>query len=66
VVVSLSNDGTNFEKVLTINNDIPRNDPKLLFKDFAGSLEGKTARYIKVVAYNLSRGFIFTDEIIIN
>ena len=66
VDVSLSDDGVNFETALTINNDIPRNDPKLLFKDFAGSLEGKTARYIKVVAHNASRGFIFTDEIIIN
>ena len=66
VDVSLSDDGVNFENVLTIKNDIPRNDPKLLFKAFSGSLEGKSARYIKVIAHNASRGFIFTDEIIIN
>ena len=65
VEVSLSDDGANFVKVLTINNDISRNDRRLLFKDFAGILEGKTARYINVIAFNLSRGFIFTDEIII-
>ena len=64
VEVSLSDDGVNFEKVLTVNNDIPRDNPRLLFKNFAGSLEGKTARYIKVVAHN-TRGFIFVDEIII-
>ena len=66
VEVSLSNDENNFEKVLAINNDVPRNDRRLLFKDFTGSLGSKTARYVKVVAFNRSRGFIFTDEIIIN
>jgi hexosaminidase len=66
VEVSLSNDGAHFEKILTVDNDIPRNDPRLLFKDFSGSLGGKTARYIRVVAHNNSRDFIFTDEIVIN
>ncbi len=66
VDISLSNDGTHFEKILTINNDIPKNDPKLIFKDFAGDLGGKTARYIKVIAHNPSKNFIFVDEIIIN
>ena len=66
VDVFLSNDGVNFEKALTIENDVPKDDRRPVFKDFSGSLEGKTARYIHVVAHNTSRGFIFTDEIIIN
>ena len=64
--VSLSEDGVNFEKVLTIENDIPKTEQGLILKKFSGSLKGKKARYVQVFAHNLNRGFIFVDEIVIN
>ncbi len=66
VEVSLSDDGVTFEKVLTVENDVPKDKKGWIFKDFSGSLAGKTARYIKVVASNQAKEFIFTDEIVIN
>lgn len=65
VKVSISSDGKNYEDVLDIKNEIPRDHDRLCFKEFEGSLSGKTARYVKVFAKN-KEGFIFTDEIIIN
>jgi hexosaminidase len=66
VVVSVSDDGIIFEEVLNIKNDISIEESKLVFKDFSGSLKGKTGRYIHVVAHNVNKQFIFVDEIIIN
>jgi hexosaminidase len=66
VEVSLSSDGESFHQVLSIENDIPKEEKELIFKDFAGSLGGEKARYINVKAINSQRAFIFTDEIVIN
>lgn len=63
--VSLSNDGESFETVLRIDNDIPVTEKEKVLKDFQGSLEGRQARYIKVVAPNVQKGFIFVDELVI-
>jgi len=62
----LSSDGESFHQVLSIENDIPKEEKELIFKDFAGSLGGEKARYINVKAINSQRAFIFTDEIVIN
>ncbi len=66
VEVSISSDGDNFSKVLEIVNDVPDDKKGLIMKDFKGSLEGKKARYIKVVAKNTNHAFIFVDELVIN
>lgn len=65
VEVSLSEDGTHFEKVLRINNDIPESEQSLVFRKFAGRID-KTARYIKVFAKCKEGQFIFTDELVIH
>ena len=64
--VAISDDGENFESVLKIDNDVPTTEKEKVVKDFKGSLKGKEARYIKVVAPNVQRGFIFVDELVIN
>lgn len=66
VEVALSPDRVHFEKALMIKNDIPAEETALTFKDFSGSLSGKTARYVKVLARNRDKAFIFTDEIIVD
>ena len=66
VEVSVSADGSSFESILTVKNDIPGSDKRLLFKTFSGSLNGITGRYIRITAHNKSGHFIFTDEIVIN
>lgn len=64
--VSISDDGENFETILRINNDIPDTEKEKVVKDFKGSLEGKQARYIRVLAPNVQHGFLFVDELVIN
>lgn len=66
VEVSVSADGENFKKVLDLTNDIPTDEKKLVFKNFAGSLQGEKARYVKVSATNTQKAFLFTDELVIN
>lgn len=66
VIVSVSVDGKDFQPVLQLANDIPRDQKGLIFKDFAGSLGDSQARYIHVRAANKRRSFIFTDELVIN
>lgn len=65
VEVSLSSDGVNFEKAFRIENDLPKEYDRLFFKDFAGNLSSKQARYIKVFAKN-NGGFLFVDELVVN
>ena len=64
VEVSLSNDGNQFEKALVITNDVPETERTLVIKNFSGEIK-KTARYVKVLAKN-TKGFIFTDELVIH
>ncbi len=66
VEVSVSADGESFKKVLDLQNDIPTDEKKLVFKNFAGSLQGENARYVKVLAKNTQKAFLFTDELVIN
>ena len=65
VEVWLSEDGEDFEQVLNLENDISPEEEKLTIKNFGGSLEGKSARYIKVKASNTQHGFMFVDELVV-
>jgi len=64
VEVSLSEDGSNFEKVLVINNDVPETERTLVIRKFSGEIK-KAARYVKVFAKNKAGHFMFTDELVI-
>ena len=66
VEVSLSDDGATFKKVLHLDNDIPSGQQGLVLKDFAGSLQGKKARYVNVLARTPRKAFVFVDELVIN
>lgn len=64
--VSLSTDGEKFETILRIENDVPVGEKEKVLKEFEGSLEGKQARYIRVFAPNVQKGFLFVDELVID
>ena len=65
VEISLSDDGKDFRKVKTVNNDIPLTQSALTFKEFKFDLAGEKGRYIRVIAKNGQHGFLFADEVII-
>ncbi|MBN7812422.1 family 20 glycosylhydrolase [Algoriphagus sp. H41] len=66
VIVSVSVDGKDFEQVLQVANEVPKDQKGLVFADFAGSMGNVQARYIHVRAVNGNRAFIFSDELVIN
>ncbi|MFV0377450.1 MAG: family 20 glycosylhydrolase, partial [Mangrovibacterium sp.] len=66
VHVSVSLDGVNFKPALSIENTISADQDEKVFHVFEGTFNGDEARYLKVVATNVKRGFIFTDELVIN
>ncbi|MBE8713611.1 glycoside hydrolase family 20 protein [Sphingobacterium hungaricum] len=64
--VYLSDNGKNFREIQTIKNYDNTTDPQLKFKKFEVVLEKpQMARYVKVVATNPMKGFMFTDELVI-
>ncbi|WP_437922231.1 glycoside hydrolase family 20 protein [Sphingobacterium sp. LRF_L2] len=64
--VYLSDNGKNYREVGTLTNLDDGKDPSLKFKTFEIKLEKpQMARYVKVVATNTHKGFLFTDEIVI-
>ena len=64
--VLLSDNGQNYREVGTIVNTENTTDPQLKFKTFEVRLEKpQMARYVKVVATNPMRGYLFADEIIV-
>lgn len=66
VEIAYSSDNKNYTTIAKIENDIPAEHDRLIFKDFGYSLKEKVnARYIQVKAKN-QKGFLFTDEIVIN
>ena len=65
VEISVSDNGKEFRKVKTINNDIPLSQSALTFKEFKFDLAGEKGRYVRVFAKNGQRGFLFADEVII-
>jgi len=65
VEVSLSDNGIDFHKVKTIENTIPATEKALTIKEFKFSLTGEKGRFIRLLAKNGHRGFLFTDEVIV-
>lgn len=59
-----SSDGESFTSFLRMDNDIPLEHDRLIFKKFSGTFQEQTVRYLKVFAKN-NRGFIFTDELVV-
>ena len=65
VEVSMSDNGNEFRKVMTIKNDVPLTDPSLILKNFQFNLSGEKGRFIRVFAKNAQHGFLFADEVIV-
>lgn len=65
VSVFVSKDGKHYEKVGTALNDVSSTNPKLLFKTFTVDLTGHQAHYVRIKV-DKQRGFLFTDEVMIN
>ena len=66
VDVLVSENGTDFEHLATVWNDISTSNPDLLFKSF-DLVCNTTARYIRYHAYRSPmRGFLFLDEVVVN
>jgi len=65
VSILASDDGKHFRELQKINNDIPTTDSSLQFKTFSFDLDGRLARYIRIVGKNDMKGFLFTDEIVV-
>ena len=64
MMVEVSADGTNYESIGTLWNDIDDKIPDLLFKTYSFTCN-RQARYVRVHAVN-GKEFIFVDEIIVN
>ncbi|HTN38803.1 MAG TPA: family 20 glycosylhydrolase [Arachidicoccus sp.] len=65
VKVLLSDDNINFIAAGEVVTKTSADEDRLRFENYHFDLEGKRARYIKVIAPNVNHGFLFTDEIII-
>jgi hexosaminidase len=64
--VYLSDNGQDYTEAGVVHNTENTTDPQLKFKKFEVRLEkSQAARFVKVVATNPMRGYLFTDEIII-
>lgn len=64
--VYLSDNGKNYRQVGTIINHESTNDPTLKFKTFEIKMEKpQMGRYVKVVATNPMKGYLFADEIVV-
>jgi hexosaminidase len=65
-LVLLSDNGKNYRKVGSITNLEDSENPNLKFKTFTVTLDKpQMARYVKVVATNVNKGFLFADEIVV-
>ena len=76
VTFSASIDGTDFEEIGTVVNDVSDRTDEVIIKDFQVSLKGRIAKYIRVVAKNRGvcpawhpgaggKAWIFADEIVL-
>ncbi|MBR4788312.1 MAG: beta-N-acetylhexosaminidase, partial [Bacteroidales bacterium] len=65
VVVSFSDDGEHFTEAAAIDSDVPEKDTSTLFFLYGAPVSGK-ARYVRFQAFQGSRPWLFTDEIIVN
>ncbi len=65
VEVSFSDDGQHFTRAAAIDSDVPEKDTSTLFFLYGAPVSGK-ARYVRFQAFQGSRPWLFTDEIIVN
>lgn len=65
VKILASDDGKHFRELQKVINDVPTSDSSLRFKTFSFDLQGRLARYIRIVGENTMKGFLFTDEIVV-
>ena len=64
--VLVSDDGVAYKEIGIVKNDIPETESKLTFKRFELKLKTPIqARYLKIIAPNIKKGYLFTDEIIV-
>lgn len=64
--VLLSENGRTFREVGIVQNDVSDQDPTLTFKRFELKLaKPQQARFVRVVATNAKKGFLFADELIV-
>lgn len=64
--VLVSDDGVGYKEIGIVKNDIPDTESKLTFKRFELKLKTPIqARYLKIIASNTKKGYLFTDEIIV-
>lgn len=66
VEVWVSADGSDFKKVSAIENEVPTDVTELVFNQFEASFEAENVRYVRFLAHNTQKAFLFTDEIVIN
>lgn len=61
-----SDDGVNFKELGVVKNDIPDTESKLTFKRFELKLKTPVqTRFLRIIAPNTKKGYLFTDEIIV-
>jgi len=65
VEIFVSDNGINFKPFEKLVNTILPSEPQTIFKSFSFELKKTPVRYIRIVAPNARRGFMFTDEIIV-
>lgn len=65
VRILASDDGKHFRELHKIQNDVSNQDETLRFKTFEFDLSGRLARYIRIIAKNEKKAYLFTDEIVI-
>jgi predicted alpha-1,2-mannosidase len=72
----VSTDGQNFEPVLSLLTDVPAQNYQAVIKDFVGTIQPRTVRYVRMRAQNFGKlpswhlgaggdAWIFADEILI-
>ncbi|RAJ10903.1 hexosaminidase [Chitinophaga skermanii] len=66
IEILTSNDGVNFTSAATIQNDVPATRDVPEVKTYSTTLNNVQTRYLRVVAKNVQRGFLFTDEITVD
>jgi hexosaminidase len=65
VEFQFSDDGETFNTQKKVSHNISPENPELIFNTFTFEGDTTEARYIRVVAPNVMRGFMFVDEIVV-
>jgi|WetSurMetagenome_2_1015567.scaffolds.fasta_scaffold03379_2 hexosaminidase len=65
VEVQFSDDGKTYSSYQKLTHDVRPDNPALIFKTFTFDCKLTQARYIRIIAPNVMKGFMFVDEIIV-